>query len=96
MNSTSDRDPPQAWLARAVQAGWSVHGDVLTKAFAFPDFDHTMAFVNAVAGIARAENHHPDMLIQDRRCELRWTSHDCGALTARDGRCAALADRLLP
>lgn len=86
----------QQALARAVQAGWSVQDKALVKSFAFPDFDHTMAFVDAVADIARAEDHHPDMLIQYRRCELRWTTHDSGTLTARDVHCAALVDGLLP
>lgn len=96
MKTPSIPAPAQSAENQAARNGWIVQQGMLEKAFHFADFDQTMAFANAVAAIARTENHHPDMLVRYRDCRLRWCSHDVGTLTDHDYRCAMLVDRLLP
>lgn len=56
----------------------------IEKSWQFADFHQTMAFANAVAGIAHAMDHHPEMTISYSRCTVRYTTHDAGGLTQRD------------
>ena len=39
------------------------NGHALSKTFTFEDYYRTMSFVNALAHIANAENHHPDLSV---------------------------------
>jgi 4a-hydroxytetrahydrobiopterin dehydratase len=43
-----------------------------------------MAFVNHVAGLAEAMDHHPDILIQYRKVKLTLSTHSAGGLTELD------------
>lgn len=76
--------------------GWSQveDGRALSKTFRFEDYYHTISFVNALAHVANAEDHHPDLSVHYDRCEVRWSTHDAGGLTENDFICAAKADRL--
>ena len=51
-----------------------------------------MAFVNRVAELANAADHHPDILINYDRVTLTLSSHDSGGLTERDFKLAAAID----
>ena len=64
--------------------------------FEFKGFYRTMAFVNAIAWIANAENHHPDLEVGYRHCLVRYTTHAIGGLSPNDFICAAKTDELLP
>lgn len=79
--------------------GWRLSGDgadlAIEKTFHFADFHATMAFVNAVAFIAHAQNHHPDLSVHFDRCGVRWRTHDAGGITRKDLDCAARIDALL-
>jgi 4a-hydroxytetrahydrobiopterin dehydratase len=74
--------------------GWAVQDGALCKRFAFTDFHQTMAFVNAVAAIAHAQDHHPDMQLGYSHCTLRWSTHSVGGLSINDFICAAQVDAL--
>ncbi len=69
-------------------------GKGISKEFRFDDFHRTMAFVNAVAWIAHAEDHHPDMKVSYPSCELYFSTHDVGGLSLNDLICAARIDHL--
>ena len=73
---------------------WQLYEGVLHKSFRFADFHHTMAFVNAVAAIAHAQDHHPDMAVSYDHCLLRWSTHSVGGLSLNDFICAARIDAL--
>ena len=79
--------------------GWSLSGDgaevAIEKTYAFADFHETMAFVNAVAFVAHARDHHPDLLVNARHCTVRWRTHDAGGISRMDLDCAARIDALL-
>jgi 4a-hydroxytetrahydrobiopterin dehydratase len=76
--------------------GWEVveNGHALSKTFRFPDYYRTMAFVNALAHVAHAEDHHPDLSVHYDRCVVRFSTHDAGGLSENDFICAAKADAL--
>jgi len=73
---------------------WAVVDGALERSFSFADFHHTMAFVNAVAWIAHREDHHPELSVGYRHCELRYCTHDAGGLSIKDFICAAHVDAL--
>jgi 4a-hydroxytetrahydrobiopterin dehydratase len=76
--------------------GWSLaaDGNAIEKDFKFKDFYRTMAFVNAVAWIANAQDHHPDMEVGYGHCKLRFNTHDVGGLSRNDFVCAAKVEAL--
>jgi 4a-hydroxytetrahydrobiopterin dehydratase len=71
--------------------GWERRGREITRTWAFADFERSMAFVNRVAELAEAMNHHPDIDIRYSKVTLTLTTHDAGGLTARD---FALAEQI--
>lgn len=80
-------------LSRA--SGWSLHGDAIQKTFVFDDFHRTMAFVNALAWIAHADDHHPDLAVSYSRCSVRFNTHSVGGISINDFICAAKVDALI-
>ena len=64
--------------------GWERRGRELRRTWTFPDFRAAMAFVNRVAALADAADHHPDIDIRYSRVTLVLSTHDAGGLTARD------------
>jgi len=79
--------------------GWQLHGDgadvAIEKTYTFANYHETMAFVNAVAFIAHAEDHHPDLSVHYGRCVVRLNTHDVGGISATDIDCATRIDALL-
>jgi 4a-hydroxytetrahydrobiopterin dehydratase len=77
--------------------GWALaeNGHALTRTFAFKDYYRTLSFVNALAHIANAEDHHPDLSVHYDRCVVRFSTHDVGGLSENDFICAAKADALV-
>ena len=78
--------------------GWilSADGKGIDKTYRFDDFHRTMAFVNAVAWIAHAEDHHPDLELGYAHCTVRYRTHAVGGVSINDLICAAKVDALLP
>lgn len=74
---------------------WQEVDGALERTVELPSFADAIAFVNRVAGLAEAENHHPDILVSYRRVTIRWRTHSADAITARDRAMAAATDELL-
>jgi len=75
--------------------GWRLMDGALEKSFRFKDFHHSIGFVNAVAFIANAENHHPDLAVSFSQCTVRFSTHDVNGISASDFLCASKVDALL-
>lgn len=79
--------------------GWKLTGDgadvAIEKTFTFANYFETIAFVNALAFIAHAEDHHPDLSVHYNRCVVRFNTHDVKGLSASDFDCARQANALL-
>lgn len=74
---------------------WHIHDTMLERDYEFPDFNSAIAFVNRIAGIAEAENHHPDICVAYNHVRLQLTTHKIGRLSKNDFIVAAKADRIL-
>ena len=79
-----------------LNSGWELikDGTELCKAFKFKGYYKTIAFVNSVAWIAQQEKHHPDLEVGYGQCQVRYTTHDAGGLTANDFKCAQKIESL--
>lgn len=77
--------------------GWrrSADGKAIVKDFSFPDFRHTLGFINAVGYMANREDHHPDLEAGYGHCQVLWSTHDVGGLSMNDFICAARVEALL-
>lgn len=75
--------------------GWRLIDGSLEKTFTFRDFHETMGFVNAVAFIANAEDHHPDLALSYGKCTVRFNTHDVNGISISDFFCASKVDALL-
>jgi len=65
-------------------AGWERRGNEIRRTWSFADFESSMAFVNKVATLAQAADHHPDTDIRYSKVTLALSTHSAGGLTARD------------
>jgi 4a-hydroxytetrahydrobiopterin dehydratase len=74
--------------------GWARKGVAIEKTWKFAAFKEALAFINRVAELAEAANHHPDIYNSWRTVRLRLTTYDEGALTSRDFRLAKQIDAL--
>ncbi len=83
--------------ARLAQApGWALVQGAIQKHYGFADYHRTLAFVNALAWVAHAEDHHPDLQVSYGGCTVRFSTHSVGGLSINDFICAAKVDALLP
>ena len=67
----------------------------ISRRFEFDDFYETMAFVNALAWIAHREDHHPDLEVGYKTCNVRYATHAVNGLSENDFICAAKIDALV-
>ena len=87
----------QAQALLAQLQGWElVEGRLLRKQFKFPDFVANMRFVNRVAALAEAEDHHPDLHLSYSRLTIELATHAVKGLSENDFIVAAKIDRLPP
>ena len=76
-------------------SGWQFNNGAIEKTFAFKNYHETISFVNALAWIANAEDHHPDLAVSFSRCVVRFNTHSVGGVSINDFICAAKADALI-
>lgn len=84
-------------LLSAIDKEWNLDlpGQTLSRDFEFKNFYQTIAFVNSVAWIAHSQDHHPDMSISYKHCQLSYTTHSVDGLSINDFICAARIDALM-
>ena len=66
----------------------------ILKHYRFKDFVEAMRFVNAMAGLAEAEGHHPDFCVHWNAVDVTLWTHAIGGLSDNDFIVAAKLDRL--
>ena len=86
----------RARLAEALP-GWTPaeRRDAIRRSFRFRDFNEAWGFMNRVALLAEAQDHHPEWSNTYNRVEIVLTTHDAGGLSERDLRLARAIDALL-
>jgi 4a-hydroxytetrahydrobiopterin dehydratase len=93
------RDAPltesELTTALAELSDWYVEAGKLTTRRELPTFLAAIGFVQQVAAIAEALDHHPDIDIRWRTVVLAVSTHDAGnAITARDVELAHRVDTI--
>ena len=73
---------------------WSAAGERLKRTFVFHDFADAMRFVNKMAAVAEAEQHHPDFAVHYREVAVTIWTHAVGGLSENDFILAAKIDAL--
>jgi len=63
---------------------WSRESEAVVRTYRLKDFATAMNFVNAVAELAEAARHHPDIDIRYNRVRIALSTHDAGGVTRRD------------
>ena len=73
--------------------GWSLQENKIVKQFSFKDYYATLAFVNAIAYVIHAEDHHPELVVTYNRCTVKFDTHSVnggrGGISENDFICAA-------
>jgi 4a-hydroxytetrahydrobiopterin dehydratase len=80
---------------RLAGSEWARDGSSIVREWALTDFAAALAFVNRVAVVAEAANHHPDILLHGwNRVRLELSTHSQGGLTDADFALARQLDGL--
>lgn len=78
--------------------GWKLEEGKIAKTFGFKNYYETMAFVNAIAYVIHADDHHPEMIVTYNRCHLNFDTHSVnggrGGISENDFICAAKIDAI--
>lgn len=74
---------------------WSLENKAISRTYLFGNYYETMAFANALAWIAHAQNHHPEMEVGYKKCKVRFCTHSISGISENDFICAAKTDGLL-
>ncbi len=83
-------------VMKQLNAAWTLSqdGKRIRREYKFKNFYRTMSFVNALAHIANADDHHPDLEVGYDYCNVTFTTHAIQGLSANDFICAAKVDAL--
>jgi 4a-hydroxytetrahydrobiopterin dehydratase len=91
--------PTEVVMRLNTAPGWKLSGDgadaAIEKTYTFANYYETISFVNALAFIANAQDHHPDLSVHYNRCVVRFNTHDVKGISETDFECAAQVDALL-
>jgi 4a-hydroxytetrahydrobiopterin dehydratase len=64
--------------------GWEYKNNAISKMFKFKEFIRGVEFVQKVAEIAEAADHHPDIAINYTRVTFSCSTHSDGGVTDKD------------
>ncbi|MDD4977668.1 MAG: 4a-hydroxytetrahydrobiopterin dehydratase [Gallionella sp.] len=73
---------------------WQQYDRLIRKTYRFKDYYQTMAFVNAVAWLSHREDHHPELSVSYKECQVEYTTHIIHGLSENDFICAAKVEAL--
>lgn len=98
--SVPELTPEEAAALLAAHPQWEAtrEGKAITRTFRFKDFSEAWGFMNRVALLAEAQDHHPEWFNVYNRVEVTLTTHDAGdsgGLSARDAKMVASIDALV-
>lgn len=71
-------------MADTKPSGWTTKNGKLVASYEFKDFTRAMVFLNEVAFVAEAQEHHPDFAVHWNKVDFVVWSHDAGKVTDRD------------
>jgi 4a-hydroxytetrahydrobiopterin dehydratase len=75
--------------------GWALQDNRLERRFEFGNYHETIEFVNALAWMIHAQDHHPVLTVRYRHCVVAYSTHTAGdRVSENDFICAAKADAI--
>ena len=74
---------------------WQMQGKAIGAEFLFSDFPEAIRFVNRVADVAEALNHHPNICIYYNRVVISVYTHSEDGITEKDFTLAEQINQLL-
>ena len=80
--------------------GWKIlvkenNNKYLTRSVKFKNYEQTLKFINTIAKIIQAEDHHPDICFGYNQCEIAFMTHSAGGITTYDFICAAHIEKII-
>lgn len=73
--------------------GWHYGENAISKLYRFKEFMAGIRFINQVAEMAEAADHHPDIFVNYTRVTFNCSTHDAGGVTEKDFALAAEIER---
>lgn len=73
---------------------WERAKNTIKREWIFQDFSQAMDFINMIAIICEAHDHHPELHNVYNRVSLQFSTHSAGGLTMKDFAIAAEIDKL--
>ena len=74
---------------------WQEKNNSLYRSFEFKDFKEAFAFMQKVADLAEAQNHHPKWTNVYNKLEIWLSTHDAGDMvTEKDRKLAEAIDKI--
>ena len=89
-------DPDDVARALVALPLWSGDSDGLRRSVELPSFRDAVAAIVAIADVAEAMDHHPDVDLRWRTLHLTLVSHSEGGVSELDLELARRIDALLP
>ena len=65
------------------QKDWKYTNKKISKSFSFDTYMDGIEFVQKIAVLAEAQNHHPDIFIGWCKVDISITSHDLGGVSTK-------------
>lgn len=95
-HTTVALDPASFPTYFAAVPGWAQDGSRIVKTYEFKNYYETLAFINAIAYVIHAEDHHPELIVTYNRCMIKFDTHTVndgkGGISENDFICAAKID----
>jgi len=74
--------------------GWKYENNAISKQYKFKEFLDGIRFIDKVADIAEAADHHPDIHVNYTRVTFVCSTHSEGGVTSKDFDLAGKIERL--
>jgi 4a-hydroxytetrahydrobiopterin dehydratase len=66
-------------------SGWELQGEAISKTYQLGSFANAIAFINKIAALAEAADHHPDIFLSGSGiAAITLCTHDVDGLTQKD------------
>ena len=91
---------PESEIAAFLNAvpEWQRDGKRIVRAYRFKNYYETLSFINAIAYVIHAEDHHPEITLTYNQCVIGFDTHTVdagrGGLSENDFICAAKVDAI--
>lgn len=93
-------EPTDVHLAMAALSGWTLdihpqhHTACLSQNWTLPNFEAAVARFNQIAQLAKAQDHHPEVLLSYTHLQVHIWTHDVAGLSHKDFILAQAIDQL--